>query len=121
MKHLVLTLALLPTLVMAHNIKESTQVPLVIPPDVRENRLQLRPVSTRNDNLTPLDTMELQVWLDVPRRPAPFVGPEIFRIGDAQARQDLTELLVGQGVNTDTNGGVDGGGNHCTPPSSWMD
>ena len=29
MKHLVLTLALLPTLVMAHNIKESTQVPLV--------------------------------------------------------------------------------------------
>ena len=29
MKHLVLTLALLPTLVMAHNIKESAQVPLV--------------------------------------------------------------------------------------------
>ena len=29
MKHLVLTLALLPTLVLAHNIKESTQVPLV--------------------------------------------------------------------------------------------
>ncbi|MGL6231287.1 YtfJ family protein [Aeromonas rivipollensis] len=29
MKHLVLTLALLPTLVLAHNIKESAQVPLV--------------------------------------------------------------------------------------------
>lgn len=29
MKHLVLTLALLPTLVMAHNIKESAQIPLV--------------------------------------------------------------------------------------------
>lgn len=29
MKHLVLTLALLPTLALAHNIKESAQVPLV--------------------------------------------------------------------------------------------
>ncbi len=45
MKHLVLTLALLPTLVMAHNIKESTQVPLVNISDKGELVLKEKEIS----------------------------------------------------------------------------
>ena len=45
MKHLVLTLALLPTLVMAHNIKESTQVPLVNISDKGEMVLKEKDIS----------------------------------------------------------------------------
>ncbi|MCR3930352.1 YtfJ family protein [Aeromonas caviae] len=45
MKHLVLTLALLPTLVMAHYIKESTQVPLVNISDKGELVLKEKEIS----------------------------------------------------------------------------
>jgi len=45
MKHLVLTLALLPTLALAHNIKESAQVPLVNISDKGELVLKEKEIS----------------------------------------------------------------------------